>query len=139
MVVNALIGLFSGVLAALAFTRWVGTRSQRAREIYTLGLVVTAMIYVVMAFLADASDTAIVLESAGVLFFGVFVLVSVTHHARWLGIGWLLHPLWDLALHAPFGWWSHAPEWYVWACVVFDIVVGLTILRTLRSASEASV
>lgn len=137
MEINALIGLLAGVLGAFGFNRWVGTRPERAREIYTLGLVVTAMIYVVMAFLADASDTAIVLESAGVLFFGVFVLVSVTHHAWWLGVGWLLHPLWDLALHAPFGWWSHAPEWYVWACVSFDLMVGVAVLRLFRTAPES--
>ena len=70
MEINALIGLLSGIVAAFGFNRWVGTRPERAREIYTLGLVVTAMIYVVMAFLADASDTAIVLESAGVPVFG---------------------------------------------------------------------
>jgi len=131
------LSLLVGALAAMGFNRFVGARPKRAREYYVLGLVVTAMIYVVMAFLGGGSTNAIIMESLGVLVFGGFVLLSVIRDPKWLGIGWLMHPLWDLAFHAPFGSWTHAPEWYVWACVSFDIVVGLAILRSLRSSAPA--
>ncbi len=84
-----------------AFNRHVGSRPERAREYYVLTLIIAALIYVVLAFLGGASDWAILVEACGVLVFGVFVLLSVTHDPRWLGIGWLLHPVWDLVLHAP--------------------------------------
>jgi len=133
-----LIGLLVGGLAGFGFNRFVGARPERAREYYILGLIVASMIYVVMAFLGDASDTAIIVEAVGVLVFGVFVLLSVTHHAWWLGIGWLLHPVWDLAFHAPLGPWAHAPEWYVAACLAFDVVVGVAILRALGSSNDSN-
>ena len=132
--VLVIVALLAGVLAAFGFNRFVGARPERAREYYILGLIVTAMIYVVLAFLGNASDTAIVIEATGVLVFGVFVLLSVTQHAWWLGIGWLLHPVWDIVFHAPFGSWTHAPEWYVWACVAFDLMVGVAVLRALRAS-----
>ena len=139
MGVPALIGLLAGVLAAFLFIRHVGKRPKRAREYYVLTLIMAALIYVVLAFLGDASDTAIMVEASGVLVFGIFVLLSVTNDPRWLGIGWLLHPVWDLVLHAPIGAWTHAPEWYVWACLAFDVMVGVTILRSIKAAdSQAS-
>ena len=135
---SALIGLLVGVLAAFAFKRHVVSRPERAREYYVLTLIIAALIYVVLAFLGGASDWAILVEACGVLVFGVFVLLSVTHDPRWLGIGWLLHPVWDLVLHAPIGPWTHAPEWYVWACLAFDIMVGVVILRSITSARNPS-
>ena len=134
MGLSALIGLLGGALAAFLFTRYVGKRPKRAREYYVLTLIIAALIYVVLAFLGDASDTAIMVEAAGVLVFGIFVLLSVTNDPRWLGIGWLLHPVGDLVFHAPIGAWTHAPEWYVWACLAFDVIVGVTILRSLKAA-----
>ena len=131
-----IIALLVGALAGFGFNRFVGARPKRARELYVLGLIVTAMIYVVMAFLGGASNTAIIIESAGVLLFGIFVLLSVTHHAWWLGVGWLLHPVWDVVFHKPFDAWTHAPEWYVFACISFDLMVGVAVLRALRSTPD---
>lgn len=131
--VIVVVSLLVGTLAGFGFNRFVGARPERAREYYVLGLVITAMIYVVLAFLGDASNSAIIFESVGVLVFGVFVLLSVTHQGWWLGVGWLLHPIWDLALHAPFGSWTHAPEWYVFACLAFDLMVGVAVLRAMRT------
>ena len=82
----------------------------------------------------SAYKTILVLSlQLGVLVFGVFVLRLVRQGAHWLRIGWLLHPVWDLALHAPLGAWTHAPARSALACLDCDVVVGPAILRASGS------
>jgi hypothetical protein len=45
----------------------------------------------------------------------------------WLAAGWALHPIWDAALHLQGSGAAHAPEWYVVACISFDLPVAAYI------------
>ena len=139
MDLTPLIGILAGIVAAFGFNRYVGARPKRAREFWILGLIVATLIYVVLAVVNGESTEAVLIESVGVLVFGAFILLSVVHHSWWLALGWLLHPVWDIALHHPMGDFTHAPEWYVWACLAFDLVVGVTIWRVSKNAARFDV
>ena len=57
----------------------------------------------------------------------------------WLAFGWALHPAWDAGLHLHGYGASFAPEWYVLACISFDLLVAGYIaarFRTLPAAAE---
>ena len=57
------------------------------------------------------------------LIYGLFYALALKHGILWLGLGWLLHPLWDLLLHL-YGPGHHVvPQWYAWACLSFDAAV----------------
>lgn len=133
---DPLIGLLLGILAGWAFARFTGARGSKGRELQIMGLLVAAMVYVVIAFVEDAPPLAIVIEASGVLVFGLFILLAALRHPSWLAWGWILHPVWDLALHPPFGSFTHAPEWYVWACLAFDLIVGIAILKSTTGSSS---
>ncbi len=43
---------------------------------------------------------------------------------RALAAGWALHPIWDAGLHLQGSGATHAPEWYVVACISFDLLIA---------------
>ncbi|MDA0684546.1 MAG: hypothetical protein O2797_05735 [Bacteroidetes bacterium] len=136
--VDPLIGLLLGILTGWAFARFTRARGSKGRELQIIGLLVASMIYVVIAFVEDAPSLAVVIEASGVLVFGFFILLSALRHPSWLAWGWILHPVWDLAFHPPFGSFTHAPEWYVWTCLAFDLVVGIAILKSTTGPTAGS-
>lgn len=125
--------LLLGVVLAVPYLR-VGQRlrGRRGRVWWAGGLVIAALLYVAFALAAGASGGALAVEVGGVLLYGVPAALGLRGHRGWLAAGWLLHPLWDLGLHGAGG---VAPEWYVWACLSFDLVVGASLWRGVsRSA-----
>ena len=104
----------------------VGRRlPDRAERVgWIMGLFVVASAYVAFALARSAPPLATGFEIGGVaLFTGVAGLGL--RDRRWLAAAWLLHPVWD-GLHTGF---ATAPGWYVWLCLGFDGVVGLSLLR----------
>ena len=95
-------------------------------------LIAAAIIYIGFAALwGDAEWLAI--ETLGVVIYGFFYWLAIKHSDLWIGVGWLLHPVWDVALHL-LGPGSHvAPAWYAVACLSFDFVVAAYIFKRLRS------
>ena len=92
---------------------------------WAVGVVVAALIYVGFTLARSAPALAVAFEAGGVAVFGAIAGLGLRDR-RWLAVAWLLHPLWD-GLHHPGGF-AYGPEWYVWACLAFDVVVGVSLL-----------
>jgi len=128
--------IFGGVLVGwgtLAMTRRVveGAGSATARETgaWAAMLVLAALIYVGFALLGGVRGPWLWIELAGLLAYGA---VAAAGYARWpalVGVGWLLHMAWDALVHGGTGV-AHVPSWYIPGCLGFDLVVGVTLLRT---------
>ncbi len=104
----------------------VGLRQtgRAARVWWAAGLVAVALVYVALAAARGAPPLAVAFELGGVVVYGVFAWLGLRGSLGWLSAGWLLHSVWDVGLHTGF---ALAPAWYVWACLGFDVVVGLTL------------
>ncbi len=96
-------------------------------KIFQWGLVAAAGIYFTLS-LIKAPISWIAIEGIGILVYGVFAWLGARYTPAWIGIGWLLHPIWDGFLHlygpAP----DVVPHWYAMTCLVFDGIIGLYIL-----------
>jgi hypothetical protein len=116
-----------GALLALVFARLVRIAAPRLRvELLAAGLIVAGMIYV--GFAALAGDPAgLRVELVGLALVLVVVLPAVlTRSPALLTLGWVLHPVWDGAMHTR-GLGGYAPAGYVAFCVSFDLVVAVLI------------
>ncbi|MDA8020256.1 MAG: hypothetical protein MPN21_22695 [Thermoanaerobaculia bacterium] len=118
-------------LILIAFVRRSGPLAER--RFWALALLVAALVYV--GFAALGVGTGLVVEPSNVLGFeglGVMVYGALgalgTRHPRVLAAGWVLHVIWDLG-HRHVGW---VPDWYVVACVAFDVVVASYLGLSLR-------
>ena len=132
-----LFSLILGVFAAYGFIWLVASKSRHADRVFRIGLVVAAIIYLNLAWIYDASSSFLLIEGAGVLVFLIVALASMGRFVKLLAWGWLAHPIWDLALHAPVGSFTHSPRWYVFACVGFDVIVGMYLLKRESNLNEA--
>jgi hypothetical protein len=121
-VVEIVVGLFLGI----GFILLVRLSRSYAREkrAFAIGLVVTALIYVGLAFFSD-SRTWIPIELAGVAVFAVFAGLGWKRSGWFLAAGWALHPLWDAGLHDYST--QFVPHWYIGACIGFDLLVAAYI------------
>ena len=91
-----------------------------------LSLTVAAVIYVGFAAVGG-SATWILYETAGVAVFSAMARLGMRRSPIWLAAGWALHPIWDAALHLQGSGATLAPEWYVVACISFDLLVAAFI------------
>lgn len=122
IIIWTLIGLFSGI-ALIYFSR---KNHKLERAILSLGLPGAALVYMVFAVISGELEW-IGIEALGVFLFAVFYYLGRRVHFVWIGIGWLLHPLWDYILHL-IGPGQHvAPSEYAVLCIMFDFVIALYI------------
>ena len=99
--------------------------SNRAQQLYAIGLFVAALIYVGFAGL-NHGIAHMGFEGAGLLIFGVLSAMGARRLPLLLGLGWLAHGGWDF-WHAAHH--SHyVPSWWPAFCVGYDWVVGVYIL-----------
>ena len=71
-------------------------------------------------------------EAGGVLVYGSFYVLTGGRSLVWIGVGWLLHPVWDVGLHL-YGPAEHvSPTWYAWACASFDGAVAAYCFHRAR-------
>jgi len=109
---------------------WVFIRAVRrlgpARELrwYAGGLVIAAGIYVAFGLVLGGAPLGYELVQLAV--FAPLAAWSLRHSVPVLAAGWLAHALWDAAHWIPTLS-GHAPEWYMMACLSFDVVLGLYI------------
>ena len=115
-----ILGLVFGAVL-LVYARSYGARAEK--KILAQALVVAAIIYVLFAIVLG-NTTWLLIEIIGVPVYGVFARASIRYSTYWLAIGWLLHPIWDVALHLLGPGHMVAPEWYAIACITFDILVS---------------
>mmetsp|Transcript_6066 Transcript_6066/g.18286 ORF Transcript_6066/g.18286 Transcript_6066/m.18286 type:complete len:139 (-) Transcript_6066:121-537(-) len=97
------------------------------RQLWAVYLVVAALVYVGFAALREASWLPV--EVGGVAAYGLAALLGARRQPRLLVLGWSLHPVWDIVIHAnaPF-----VPDWYRWACLSFDLVAAVWLARLPR-------
>ena len=100
---------------------------QGEKRVLTIALVVAALVYVGLAVVWGKA-TWILIETAGVPAFGAFVWLALRHNYKWLAAGWALHPVWDVGLHLWGPGQAMAPQWYVVACVSFDVLVATYVV-----------
>ena len=120
--------LILGALLACAYiygsTRisWISLKANLA-----VGLVVAAVNYVGFA-LVWGSTHWVLIESLGIPIYDLMAWLGVKKSPVWLAVGWMLHMPWDLFLHYIGPGFHVAPEWYMFACFSFDLVVGEYVL-----------
>ena len=131
-----LIWLLFGSIAGLLLVYLVHTRRARAFKTLAIGLFIAAMFYVGFA-LVWGDSTWIAIEVAGVILYSIFYGLSIRFSYIWLGVGWLLHPLWDVLLHLNGVGHSVAPQWYVYACISFDLIVAIYIFVVHKHWSDS--
>ena len=102
-------------------------------RIYAVGLLVTAILYVVLAAVGGASMGWLALEGIGVLIYGGAAWIGLGRSPRVLALGWAAHVLWDVLLHLNGPAALYTPDWYPWFCVSFDLIVAVAVLRVNRS------
>lgn len=122
-IINILIGGGFGALMLWYLQRNYGRGWKKGAA---QGLVIAAIIYVLFA-LRMPNLQWILIELGGVVLYGTFAFLAIKRAWYWLGIGWLLHVLWDTLLHAN-GYPGYVPIWYTHICLGFDIVVGGYVL-----------
>jgi hypothetical protein len=86
-------------------------------------LAMIAGVYVGFAAL-DGRLSHIIIESFAALLFIAFALWALVFAPYLLPIGYIAHAGWDFLHHTPV-FKIAMPNWYIPACVVFDVVVGL--------------
>ena len=123
MLLPILIGAVLGALLAIF------ARTRRAAEVrvLTLGLVVTALIYVGLALARD--NQWLVTELLGFALFGGLAWLGLRVSPWWLALGWVGHVGWDVGLHLERAQ-PLVGAWYPLFCVGFDLVVAGYLVNT---------
>lgn len=124
------------ILCLLAFLLSRFRNDLAGRTALATGLFTAAGAYFGFAVMAPVSRIWILIELLQCVAFGVFGLKGWDstrgwQSAKWLALGWALHPIWDFGLHY-VGPGSFAPWVYVIACLSFDWVVAAYILIAYR-------
>lgn len=101
-------------------------------------LIIAAIIYIGFAFVWGDTRWLLV-EAVGVAAYGLFYWLAIKGGGLWLALGWLLHPVWDIAVHMAGPGVHVVPEWYALACVSFDFAVAIYIVRRVQKQARAAV
>lgn len=118
--------LWGGAFAFLAY------RARRFTALLlSLMLAVAAVIYVYFAHRSGAGAAWIAIELTGLGIYGAFAWLGLRRSPWWLAVGWLLHPVWDVALHYLGPGRSVAPDSYTVPCLSFDFVVAAVVAFTI--------
>lgn len=137
MMMQVLWFLLGLILAALFmfFARSQGVH--RERMILAQGLLIAAIIYVGFAAVWG-NRFWIAVEVGGLLIYGLFAFLALRYTIVWLAVGWAAHPFWDIFLHWMGQGHIIAPEWYVIACLSFDLLVAGYLFICVNRWRDAS-
>ena len=133
-----LLWLAVGFVLGAVYVSYARSRRSDTKRVFGMGLLIAALIY--LAFVFRASDPLFwaVVETAGVVLFGLLGSLGFKGSDWWLVAGWAVHPVWDLGLHyvGPGG--AFVPAWFAIACVSFDLLVAAYIaLAAFRRANPS--
>jgi hypothetical protein len=120
------------VLSLLAFLLSRFTKDIVGRTLLATVLFAAAGAYFGFAFQESVSRIWVLIELLQCVAFGTLGLIGWRGSARWLALGWALHPLWDFGLHYLGPGRAFAPMPYAIACISFDWVVAAYILVAYR-------
>lgn len=97
------------------------------RTALAIGLFTAAGAYFGFAVMAPVPRIWLFIELLQCIVFGVMGLAGWRGAAKWLALGWALHPIWDFGVHnvSPG---DFAPWAYTIACLSFDWVVAAYIV-----------
>ena len=121
-----------GGLALGALLVLYARRGGRAREalVFAVGLIVAALLYIGFALAGGAPVKSLLLESLGVVPFGLLAWLGLRRSQLWLALGWAAHVGWDLGLNWGAGAPAFVPSWYPVVCTSFDLLVaGYIVVR----------
>jgi hypothetical protein len=124
------------VLSLLAFLLSRFTKDIVGRTLLATVLFAAAGAYFGFAVIERPAPIWGLLELLQVIAFGTLGLYGWRGPAKWLALGWALHPIWDFVLHYVGPGRSFAPWSYAIACVSFDWVVAAYIFIYYRGASR---
>ena len=124
------------VLSLIAFLLSKFVDDIVGRTLLATALFAAAGAYFGFAVVARPPAIWSLLELLQVVAFGTLGLMGWKGRAKWLGLGWLLHPVWDFGVHHLGPGRSFAPVTYVFACITFDWVVAAYIFIFYRGASH---
>ncbi len=129
------LALCAGAVAGAGFCAYVHRRHPRHETlVYAAALVYIAAVYVGPALARGAPGDAFeLLASVG---FFLLAIAGLAGAEVWLAAGYILHGMWD-AFHVDL---AHTvlPAWYAPACIGFDWVVGVWILRSMKRKRAAA-
>ena len=123
------------VLALIAFLLSKFVSDVAARTLLATVLFAAAGAYFGFAVAAPISRIWLLIELLQAIAFGTLGLYGWRGPAKWLALGWALHPLWDLPLHYYGPGRSFAPWTYAVACLSYDWVVAAYILIYYRGSN----
>ena len=134
--------LIEGVIGGAVFSLVAWLLSRFAGDIVGRTLLATVLFaaagaYFGFAVVAPLSVSRVwpFIELLQVIAFGAMGLAGWKGSAKWLAIGWALHPIWDFGVHHLGPGRNFAPFQYVVVCMVFDWVVAAYVLIAYRGAS----
>src|SRR5215213_31279 len=93
------VAIGGAVLSLLAFMLSRFTRDVVGRTLLATVLFAAAGAYFGFAFEEGVSRVWVLVELLQVIAFGVLGLVGWRGPAKWLALGYALHPIWDFGLH----------------------------------------
>jgi hypothetical protein len=106
------------------------------RTALATGLFAAAGAYFGFAIVGPVSRTWVLIELLQVVGFSVMGLAGWKGSAKWLALGWALHPLWDFVLHYLGPGRTFAPVAYAISCITFDWVVAAYIFIYYRRSNH---
>ena len=123
------------VLSLIAFLLSKFASDVAGRTLLATVLFAAAGAYFGFAVAAPVSRIWLLIELLQVIAFGAMGLYGWRGSAKWLALGWALHPLWDFLLHY-VGPGRFAPWTYAVACLSFDWIVAAYIFIYYRGSSR---
>lgn len=124
-----------GLVLAGGYVWYARAQKQGEEQVLAIGLIGAALVYVLFAILW-ADPPWLWWELLGVVIYGAVAIIGWRTSPLWLGVGWGLHAVWDAGLHLIGGGAEFAPEWYVIACISFDLLVAGYIFVRFRNPKQ---
>ena len=132
--------LLEGAIGGAALSLIAFLLSRFVSEVAGRTLLVTVLFaaagaYFGFAVVAPVSRIWLLIEMLQCIAFGVLGLYGWRGSAKWLALGWVLHPVWDFGMHYVGPGSGVGPWTYAVACLTFDWVVATYILARYRGAT----
>jgi hypothetical protein len=133
MIVGGAGGVVTSLVAFL-LSRFAGDIV--GRTLLATVLFTAAGAYFGFAVVAPVSPIWWLIELLQCIAFGTLGLYGWRGSAKWLLLGWALHPVWDFVMHYIGPGRGIGPGFYSIACLTFDWIVALYILIRYRGSSD---
>jgi hypothetical protein len=124
------------VLSLLAFLLSRFVSEVAGRTVLATVLFAAAGAYFGLAFEEGRYEIWVLVELLQTIAFGALGLYGWRGNAKWLALGYALHPFWDFGMHYVGPGRTFAPWELAILCISFDWVVAAYILIYYRGASR---